>query len=116
MNYEERIRTYQLHIPPLRDERGHHPLVIVLHGGGGKGQNMKQYLTRGEFDALADEEGFVVIYPDGVEVALYTIEGGGHTWPGGYQYLPEWIIGKTSLELNASEGIWRFFETKKRTE
>jgi polyhydroxybutyrate depolymerase len=51
-----------------------------------------------------------------VEVVLYTIEGGGHTWPGGYQYLPEWIIGKTSMELNANETIWRFFKTKKRTE
>jgi polyhydroxybutyrate depolymerase len=51
---------------------------------------------------------------DDVEVVLYTIEGGGHTWPGGYQYLPEWIIGKTSLELNANETIWRFFKAKSR--
>jgi len=46
----------------------------------------------------------------GAEVVLYAIEGGGHTWPGGLQYLPEAIIGKTSREFNASEVIWQFFK------
>ena len=44
------------------------------------------------------------------EVVLYIIEGGGHTWPGGYQYLNERIIGKTSRDMNAAEVIWNFFE------
>jgi polyhydroxybutyrate depolymerase len=44
------------------------------------------------------------------EVILYSIEGGGHTWPGGHQYLPEWIIGKTSNDLDANEVIWDFFK------
>jgi polyhydroxybutyrate depolymerase len=47
---------------------------------------------------------------DGTGVALYAIEGGGHTWPGGLQYLPERVIGKTSQDINANETIWRFFE------
>jgi len=47
---------------------------------------------------------------DGAEVVLYAIEGGGHTWPSGLQYLPESIIGKTSREFNASEVIWQFFK------
>jgi len=42
------------------------------------------------------------------EVALYVIEGGGHTWPGGLQYLPEWMIGKTSRDIDANEVIWDF--------
>lgn len=46
----------------------------------------------------------------GVEVVLYEIVGGGHTWPGGPQYLPEWIIGITSKDMNAGEVIWEFFE------
>jgi len=25
---------------------------------------------------------------DGTEVILYVVDGGGHTWPGGLQYLP----------------------------
>jgi len=47
---------------------------------------------------------------DGAEVVLYAIEGGGHTWPGGLQYLPESVIGRTSREFNASEVIWQFFK------
>ena len=46
---------------------------------------------------------------DEVAVILYAVEGGGHTWPGGYQYLPEFIIGKTSGEFDATEVIWQFF-------
>lgn len=47
---------------------------------------------------------------DGTEVVLYAIEGGGHTWPGGWQYLPERTIGKTSRDIDANEVIWDFFE------
>ena len=47
---------------------------------------------------------------DGTEVILYAIEGGGHTWPGGFQYLPEWLIGKTSRDIDANEIIWSFFK------
>jgi polyhydroxybutyrate depolymerase len=46
---------------------------------------------------------------DGAEVVLYKVEGGGHTWPGGLQYLPRLIIGRTSRDFNASEVIWQFF-------
>jgi len=46
----------------------------------------------------------------GAEVVLYAVEGGGHTWAGGLQYLQERIIGKTSREFGASEVIWQFFK------
>jgi polyhydroxybutyrate depolymerase len=45
----------------------------------------------------------------GTQVVLYTVTGGGHTWPGGEQYLPSLIIGPTSRQFDASETIWRFF-------
>ena len=41
---------------------------------------------------------------------LYTVHGGGHTWPGGKQYLGERWIGKTSREINACDVIWNYFE------
>lgn len=44
------------------------------------------------------------------EVVFYIVECGGHTWPGGYQYLNERIIGKTNRDINAAEVIWNFFE------
>ena len=46
----------------------------------------------------------------GTEVTLYSVEGGGHTWPGGRQYLPRNIIGRISRQFNASEVIWQFFK------
>jgi polyhydroxybutyrate depolymerase len=45
----------------------------------------------------------------GADVELRSIEGGGHTWPGGFQYLPERLIGETSREFSANEEIWKFF-------
>ena len=45
----------------------------------------------------------------GSKVVLYRIEGGGHTWPGGRQYLPVRLIGRTSRDINACDEIWRFF-------
>jgi polyhydroxybutyrate depolymerase len=46
---------------------------------------------------------------DDAEVVLYAIKGGGHTWPGGYQYLPEFLIGKTNRDMDAAKTIWNFF-------
>jgi polyhydroxybutyrate depolymerase len=46
-------------------------------------------------------------------VVLYSIKGGGNTWPGGEQYEPENAVGKTSRDLNANEVIWSFLVTKK---
>jgi len=47
---------------------------------------------------------------NGSEVVSYVITNGGHTWPQGYQYLNEAIIGKTSQDMNACEVIWTFFK------
>lgn len=41
-------------------------------------------------------------------VALYTIDGGGHTWPGG-RPLPEWFVGRTTHSVSASRLMWEFF-------
>jgi len=46
----------------------------------------------------------------GNKAVLITINNGGHTWPGGRQYLSEKEIGKTSRDFDASEEIWRFFK------
>ena len=51
---------------------------------------------------------------NGSEVVSYVILNGGHTWPQGYQYLNEAIIGKTSQDMNACEVIWTFFKRFKR--
>jgi polyhydroxybutyrate depolymerase len=50
----------------------------------------------------------------GTEVVFYTIGGGGHTWPGGFQYLPEMMVGKTTRAINANELMIDFFERHPR--
>jgi polyhydroxybutyrate depolymerase len=42
------------------------------------------------------------------EVIFYSVEDGGHTWPGG-KALPTWIAGYTTGDINASELMWHFF-------
>lgn len=50
----------------------------------------------------------------GTEVVVYTIRGGGHTWPGGQQYLPALLVGKVNHDIDASEVIWEFFSRHNR--
>ena len=47
--------------------------------------------------------------PAGARVELWTVKGGGHTWPGGAQYLPAVFIGRASQQVNASAAIADFF-------
>jgi polyhydroxybutyrate depolymerase len=57
--------------------------------------------------------GLRTIYPggrDGSEVTLVRLDGGGHTWPGGAQYLPERLIGRVCRDFDATVLIWDFFK------
>ena len=40
------------------------PAVVLLHGGGGSGKQLRRHT---DFNDLADEAGFIVIYPDGID-------------------------------------------------
>lgn len=45
----------------------------------------------------------------GAEVVFCTVDGGGHTWPGG----PDLFfggLGKTTKDLNANDAMWDFFQ------
>lgn len=48
---------------------------------------------------------------DGSEVVLVRLDGGGHTWPGGAQYLPERLVGRVCRDFDATALIWEFFRT-----
>ena len=45
----------------------------------------------------------------GAEVVLVRVEGGGHTWPGGRQYLPVRIVGRASRDFEAAKLVFDFF-------
>jgi len=44
----------------------------------------------------------------GAEVVFYQVEGGGHAWPGG-GWLPGWLVGHITLDVDATRLIWEFF-------
>jgi polyhydroxybutyrate depolymerase len=50
---------------------------------------------------------------DGTEVILFKVEGGGHTWPGGPEYLPESIVGKVTTHIDGSALIWKHLPPEK---
>ena len=56
-------RTCLVHLPPSYDGKRRLPLVVALHGSGGNGASMAKMTG---FDALADKEGFIAAYPDGL--------------------------------------------------
>ena len=55
-------------------------------------------VTRREYRECADD----------ATVVLYTVHGGGHTWPGGMR-LPEWFVGRTTHSIDATSLMWEFF-------
>lgn len=64
--HDGQTRSYRLFGPEtLSRFPGRRPLVLVLHGGGGSSREV-HYATRGRFDALAEEHGFLVAYPDAI--------------------------------------------------
>ena len=47
-----------------------------------------------------------------VKVDFIKIENGGHTWAGGTQYLPRFIIGRLCEDFSASQKIFDFFMSR----
>lgn len=56
-------RTYYLHTPPSYQPNHPMPLVLALHGSGEQGKEMA---AQTGLNNLADREGFMVVYPDGL--------------------------------------------------
>lgn len=50
------------------------------------------------------------------EVVGYRVIGGGHTFPGGWQFAPEWLVGRTNHDLNGADEIWAFFQRHRRSD
>jgi polyhydroxybutyrate depolymerase len=57
-------RTYRTYVP--KDLASGAPLIVVMHGSGENGGQIRLQ-TGYEFDRLADEHRFAVVYPDGYE-------------------------------------------------
>lgn len=47
---------------------------------------------------------------ENTEVVVWTLEDGGHTWPGGQSTLPTIVAGGINRDVRASDLIWEFFQ------
>lgn len=61
--YQGRLQTYYLHAPKSYQPDRPMPLVMVFHGSRSSGRAIAN-VTR--FDTVADQKGFIVVYPDGI--------------------------------------------------
>jgi len=66
-------RRYLILLPPSVRPGQPAPVVLVFHGGGGRAQGIAPHTG---FSRLAEREGFVAVYPDGL----------GHRWNDGRGY------------------------------
>lgn len=71
-----RLRRYEVHVPPGYGPTHPAPLVLVFHGVP-RGAGMR-VLTG--FDAVADAEGFIVIYPYAAETRDWAVGCDDCTW------------------------------------
>ncbi len=62
LTVDGRQREYRVFVPS--GHKGPLPVVFMLHGGGGNARGIER-ITR--FDELAEEEGFIVVYPQGFD-------------------------------------------------
>ena len=62
--HDNLTRTYWLHVPEDYDQTDTYPLVVVLHGRNITGRDMIRITRMNDF---ADEYGFIVLYPDGID-------------------------------------------------
>jgi polyhydroxybutyrate depolymerase len=72
-----RERRYHLHVPPHAQNIAGMPLLLVLHGGGGNGEQVRATTGLAEAGVRA---GFVVVFPDGtgpLRQKLLTWNSGG---------------------------------------
>ncbi|MGA0878030.1 MAG: alpha/beta hydrolase family esterase [Ilumatobacteraceae bacterium] len=71
-------RHFRLYVPTTLRVGESAPLLIALHGGLGSSE---QFAANSGFDELAEANGFIVVYPDGIAASD---RPGLQTWNGGY--------------------------------
>jgi polyhydroxybutyrate depolymerase len=62
------LRTYYLYTPKSYNPDRPMPLVMVFHGHAGSGHSIAEV---SRFNELAEQKGFIVVYPDGIDHNWY---------------------------------------------
>src|SRR3954451_20108548 len=63
IRHDGRRRTFRIYVPKSAVGPGEAPMVVMLHGGFGSGKQAEKAYG---WDQLAENEGIVVLYPDGL--------------------------------------------------
>jgi len=69
-------RSFTVRLPSVYDGTDALPLVLALHGGFGSGTQLE---TQSQLTAKAEQEGFIIVFPDGVasQLNIRTWNAGG---------------------------------------
>jgi polyhydroxybutyrate depolymerase len=86
-------RTYQYYIPSSYDGSEAVPLLFMFHGFGGNGDLARSY-TR--FDELAEQEGFIAVFPDAFDLTGHECAG---SFPPGGEI--GWLVAPEGLQFCA---------------
>jgi polyhydroxybutyrate depolymerase len=84
----------------------------VKHNGSRKPPKIEQLPDAVPDDGMTVERYTYAAGPQGAEVVLVKIIGGGHTWPGQSFRLEAWL-GKVCEDFDANDLIWDFFQRHK---
>jgi len=85
ISVQGQFRTFLTHIPESFTGAEDVPLVLALHGGTGNAFNLQ---NQSQLSVKSDEEGFIVVYPEGLRLGLLNIR----TWNAG------WCCGQASVQ------------------
>ena len=111
-------REYLLYVPKSYDLTKATSLVISMHGAAGW---PAQQMNLSQWNRLADENGFIVVYPSGsgVPKIWHVDRSAGLMRDVRFiaelidtlraKPLPEWWVGPTSNSIDATNQMWTFF-------
>tara|TARA_B110000090_G_scaffold205558_1_gene253474 strand:- start:982 stop:1926 length:945 start_codon:yes stop_codon:yes gene_type:complete len=85
------LREYYLYTPSSNTPSSNAPLMFVLHGYGSSATNIMYY---SEFQSLAEQDGFILVYPQGS-----LLNGVSHWNVGG------WTVGSTVDDVDFIEDL-----------
>jgi len=76
-----------------------------------QGASPTPYVPYEGFVESPEIEANILSSPNGADLVLITVNGGGHTWPGGTSNsYTDQQLGPTTQALDASQAVWSFFE------
>ena len=85
-----------------------HSIDTWVKTNGCAAEGTEEELPAGEDDDMQVTKTSYGPGEDDAEVVLYTIHGGGHTWPG---MIPKFrFLGPSTLDISANDLMWEFFQ------